>query len=325
MNPTGNAWRIGAGLLLMGVFCAPCAGEPAHAECIVPAKAGGGFDLTCKAAQMLLSESKAIRLSYLPGGIGAVAYTTMVTKRPADDAAIVAFSSGSLLNLAQGKFGPYTEADVRWLAVVGMDYGVIAVRKDSPFRSLKDLLDALKAAPRNVTFGAGGTLGSQDWFKAALLARAVGVSHRSLRFVAFEGGGDALTALEGGHVGAFTGDAAEVSRHMAMGGSVRVLAVLSEQRLPREFADVPTARESGVDLVWPIARGFYMGPKVSEPAYREWSDLLRRALSNPSVQTRLSANSLYPANLTGEEMHAFIERHMAQYRRLASQFELPRR
>src|SRR5207344_1436056 len=111
-----------------------------QAECIAGARAGGGFDLSCKLAQAMLAPQRSLQLRYMPGGIGAVAYTNIVNKRPDDANAIVAFSSGSLLNLAQGKFGPYTESDVRWLAIVGTDYGVIAVRKDSRFRSLQDVL-----------------------------------------------------------------------------------------------------------------------------------------------------------------------------------------
>lgn len=85
-----------------------------------------------------------MRVTYMPGGIGAVAYNAIVAQRPAEAGTIVAFSGGSLLNLAQGKFGRYNENDVRWLASVGSDYGMIAVREDSPYKNLKDLMEAFK-------------------------------------------------------------------------------------------------------------------------------------------------------------------------------------
>lgn len=114
---------------------------PERTECIAPAKPGGGFDLTCKLVQVSLLETKEIekpmRVTYMPGGIGAVAYNAIVAQRPAEAGTIVAFSGGSLLNLAQGKFGRYNENDVRWLASVGSDYGMIAVREDSPYKNLK--------------------------------------------------------------------------------------------------------------------------------------------------------------------------------------------
>src|SRR5690606_39904600 len=81
------------------------ADEPRRPECIAPAAPGGGFDLTCKLAQSALVQSKLLktpmRVTYMPGGIGAVAYNAVVAQRPSEEGTITAFSSGSLLNLAQ--------------------------------------------------------------------------------------------------------------------------------------------------------------------------------------------------------------------------------
>lgn len=295
-------------------------------ECIAAAKAGGGFDLTCKLAQTGLLEGKYItapmHISYLPGGIGAVAYNTVVTQRPAEAETLIAFSSGSLLNLAQGKFGRYSENDVRWVAGVAADYGVIVVTASSPFKSLKDLMAAVKADPAKVVFGAGGTVGSQDWVKAALTARAAGVHHRNMRFVAFEGGGEALTALQGGHVHVCTGDASETAARIAAGAPLRVLAVMSEQRLPGRLADVPTAREAGFDLAWPIIRGFYVGPKVSDADYEAWVDIFARMLASKPYERLRSERGLSAFALTGAELDAYVKRNVQAYRKVAEDFGL---
>ncbi len=155
---------VAAGLLLAGAAVA----EPKRPECIAPASPGGGFDLTCKLAQSALVEakllSKPMRVTYMPGGVGAVAYNAVVAQRPGDaTSTITAFSSGSLLNLAQGKFGRFDENAVKWLAAIGTSYGAIAVRTDSPYKNLDDLVKALKADPSKVVIGSGGTVGSQDW------------------------------------------------------------------------------------------------------------------------------------------------------------------
>ena len=178
-----------------------------------PAQPGGGFDLTCRLATEGLKQSGALktamRIVYMPGGIGAVAYNNIVAQHPNEPGTIVAFSGGSLLNLAQGKFGKYNVDNVRWLAGIGTDYGVAVVRNDSPYTDLKGLMEAFKQDPTKIVLGAGGTVGSQDWMKAALTAKAAGVDFRKMRFVAFEGGGEAVTALRGGHIQAYMGDAAE--------------------------------------------------------------------------------------------------------------------
>src|SRR3546814_5130228 len=86
---------------------------------------------------------------------------------------------------------------------------------------------------------AGGTVGSQDWMKAALTAKAAGVDFRKMRFVAFEGGGEAVTALRGGHIQAYMGDAAEAFTMLEGGAPIRVLAVFNNERLPGKLNSVP--------------------------------------------------------------------------------------
>lgn len=298
---------------------------PEKPECIAPAKPGGGFDLTCKLAQSGLSNgghlSAPMRITYMPGGIGAVAYNTVVAQRPDEAGTIVAFSGGSVLNLAIGKFGKYNEADVKWLAAVGADYGAIIVRADSPYRTLKDLIDATRADPTKVVFGAGGTVGSQDWMKSALIAKEAGVNYRNMRYVAFEGGGEALTALMGGHVHAYSGDASEVAAHLK-GGKVRVLAVLSEQRLPGELANIPTAREQGFPVDWTIVRGYYMGPKVSDADYKWWVGAFDKMLASGEFAKLREERGLFPFHLTGDKLTQFIKKDAKRYADLAKEFGL---
>ena len=314
-------------LLLTGsALLAHAAGPLEKTECIAPAKPGGGFDLTCKLVQSGLLNGKFItspmRVTYMPGGIGAVAYNSIVAQRPDYANTIVAFSSGSLLNLAQGKFGRYNENDVRWLAVVGTDYGAVTVAADSPFKTLKDVLAAVKADPTKVVFGAGGTVGSQDWMKAALTARAAGVDPRAMRFVAFEGGGEALTALQGGHIQVFTGDAAEAQQQLKAGSKIRILAVMSDKRLPGELADVPTAKEQGTDIDWPIFRGFYVGPKVSDADYKVWADTFKKMMASPEFEKLRAERGLYPLSMSGPEVDTFVKKQVTTYRTLVKDFGL---
>lgn len=295
-------------------------------ECIAPAKPGGGFDLTCKLLQSALLDGKYIsdpmRVTYMPGGIGAVAYNTVIAQRPDGPSTVVAFSAGSLLNLAQGKFGRYNENDVKWLAAVGTDYGAVVVSESSPYKTLQDVMGAMKADPSKVVLGAGGTIGSQDWMKAALLAKAAGVSPRSMRFVAFEGGGEAMTALQGGHIHVFTGDAAETLQQSKAGAKVRVLAVMANKRLSGDLASVPTAKEAGADIEWEIMRGFYMGPKVTEADYRAWSDAFSKMMATPSYDRMRTERGLFPMAMVGSELDAYVKKQVAGYRRLAEEFGL---
>jgi putative tricarboxylic transport membrane protein len=294
--------------------------SPQNPECIAPAAPGGGFDLTCRLGARLLNEfgiiGPAIRVQNMPGGIGAVAINHINAQRRNDPNVIVAVSTGSWVNMAQGRFGRFGENDVRWLGTIGADFGVVAVRRDSRFASLRDLLDALRADPSSVPMGAGGAVGSQDWTKAALLARAVNADPRRLRYVPFEGGGQAMAALLGGHIQVFPGDASEVQGQL-QAGEIRVLATLSPQRLTGVFANIPTARELGADVEWTIVRGFYMPPGAPQGAYDYWVAALRRLHADPRFAEARAGAGLFEFNSVGAEFEALAKARTAEFRQLA--------
>jgi putative tricarboxylic transport membrane protein len=293
------------------------------AECIVPSKPGGGFDQTCKLARKALEGQVPFRLSYMPGGIGAVAWSSIVSQRQAEPDTLVAFSGGSLLNLALGKLGRSSVSDVRWVAGLGMDYGMVAVSADSPYRTLRELMTAMRRDPGAVTIGAGGTIGSQDWIKIALLAKQADIDPRKLRFVAFEGGGESITALLAGHVQAVSGDVSEASLH-AVSDRIRVLAVLSDKRLPGPLAQVPTAREQGFDLSWPIIRGLYMGGKVDDADYRRWVSRFERIMADKSFDRLRTDHGFYPFALSGAQLTDYVTQTEEYYRRKAVELGLVR-
>ncbi|MBW8716695.1 MAG: tripartite tricarboxylate transporter substrate binding protein [Variovorax paradoxus] len=327
-----HALRALSALLLPGSLraTAASANDPseAAADCIIPAKAGGGFDLTCALARDALQAVRPRRpplgQRYLPGGIGAVAFDRIATGRLGGPGTLVAFSSGSLLNLAQGRFGPHPPTAVRWIATLGTDYGVIAVHRDSPYKRLPDLIAALRQEPSRVAFGAGGTVGSQDWVKAALLVRAAGRDHRAMRFVSFEGGGDALGALQGRHVDVFPGDAAEALQAIAGGAAVRLLAVLSQARLGGALTGVPTAREQGVDIVWPTVRGLYLSANVPDAAMRAWTAAFAEAAAAPGYAALRERHGLYPFALTGAALDDYVQARIKTYQALADELGLRR-
>ena len=311
--------------MALAAFATSSFAVPEKPECIAGAKPGGGFDLTCKLAQQGLQEAKLIanpmRITYMPGGVGAVAMNAVVGQRPSDGNAIVAFSGGSLLNIAQGKFGKWTENDVRWIAAIGTDYGCVSVRADSPYKTLKDLMTAIKADPTKVAIGGGGTVGSQDWTKTATLAKQIGVDPKALRYVSFEGNGEVTTALLGGHIQAGSGDvSADLPQHKA--GKIRILAVYADKRLPGDAANIPTAKEAGYDFTWPIIRGFYVAPKISDADYKFWLDSFTKLLASKDFLALRDQRDLYPFNLTGAELDAYVKKTVADYRKIADEYGL---
>lgn len=300
-------------------------GHPKRAECIAPAKPGGGFDMTCKLIQSGFKEThvfdEPIRVTYMPGGVGAVAYNKIVGSDPANNDAVVAFSTGSLLNLAQGKFGNFTEKDVKWLSGVAVDYGLVAVHKDSPYKNLNDLMKALQKNPKNISFGGAGSVGGQDWMQTAMLAKKAGISAADMSFVALEGGGEVLTSLLGQHIQVAVGNVSEVGAHLET-GNIRVLAVFANQRLDGKFSKLLTAKEQGYDIEWPVIRGFYMGPKVSDDAFNWWKKTFDDMMVHQKFEAVRENQDLLPFAMTGEELSAYVYKQTEEMRQLSHEYKL---
>lgn len=299
--------------------------EPRRPECIAPAQPGGGFDLTCKLIQSGFKDTnlitRPIRVTYMPGGVGAVAYNRIIANRNNDPNAIIAFSTGSLLNIAQGKFGKYTEKDVKWLAAIGTDYGAISVKSDSQFQTLNDLVKALKMDPKSAIIGAGGSIGGQDWLQIALLSKKADFDIKNISYVALEGGGEIVTNILGNHIDVMSSGVAEVIPYIES-GDMRILAVFSNERLEGSLADIPTAKEQGFDVEWPVIRGFYMGPKVKDTDFIWWNDKFNELLNDEIFKTLRIQRDLLPLSLIGKDLESYIDKHVMQLRELSEDFGL---
>ncbi|RYB92833.1 Bug family tripartite tricarboxylate transporter substrate binding protein [Ciceribacter ferrooxidans] len=311
----------GAALVTLAAGTAAFA-EPAKPECLAGAKPGGGFDLTCRLAANALLETKEIStpmaVTYMEGGVGAVAYNHVIGKRGTDGNLITAASSGSALLIAQGKFGKYDENAVRWLGALGADYGVLVVSAESPYKTLGELVEAYKADPNSFAIGGGGAVGSQDWMKGSLLAKAAGQEPKSMRYVALEGGGAVLTALEGGHIKVGSGDAAEMGKHH-VAGKVRILAVMAPERLSGELSGVPTAREQGFDIDWPVWRGYYVGKDVSDADYDWWVSAFEKMSKTPEFAKEREARGLFEFTLLGKDFDKRVKDDVARFKILAKE------
>ncbi|WP_310241195.1 Bug family tripartite tricarboxylate transporter substrate binding protein [Rhizobium rosettiformans] len=318
-----NTMKFLAGAALISLAAATAAvAEPTKPECLAGAKPGGGFDLTCRLAANALLETKQISqpmaVTYMEGGVGAVAYNHVISKRASDPNLITAASSGSALLLAQGKFGQYDESAVRWLGALGADFGVIVVNADSPYKTMADLVAAYKADPTTFAIAGGGAVGSQDWMKGSLIAKAAEQDPKSMRYVALEGGGAVLTALEGGHVQVGSGDAAEMGKHH-LAGKVRILAVMSPERLPGELKDIPTAKEQGYDIEWPVWRGYYVGKDVSDADYDWWVKAFDAMSKTPEFAKERDARGLFEFTMLGKDFDDRVKSDVAKFKVMAKE------
>jgi putative tricarboxylic transport membrane protein len=323
---SGRRW--GHVVLLLAAGAASTCAPPVDMrgwECIAPANAGGGWDLTCRAVGRVLGELELspglVRTTNLPGAGGGVAYARIVGQRGTDPNVLVAASPSTVLRLAQRQYGRLREDDVRWVGALGAEYGVLAVAADAPWRTLDDLLDAWRHDPESLVVSGGSAVAGQDHMKVLLLAHRSGIDPRRIRYVPFDGGGEAMTALLGGFVQVFSGEGSEVEGQVEA-GRLRVLVVLAPERVGGPLASAPTARESGIDVTWVTWRGFYVPGDITEAAYRRWVDVLSTVGASSEWDSARRANRLQPFFLVGEDFSAFVHRQVADFREMSRQIGL---
>ncbi len=306
----------GAAFFAVMAFAGPAqAFDITNSECIAPAGAGGGWDFTCRQVGKTLYDIKAIpepmAVVNLEGGGGGVAYAEVVAKHDTEDNLIVAASSATTTRLAQGAYPNASMDQMRWIGTIGSDYGVIAVGKDSPINSLTELFERIKADPRSIAFGGGSAVGGWDHLKVLIAAKAAGIDDvKSIKYVAFEGGGEAITTLLGGYIQAYTGDLSE-AKGFADSGDIKILAVLAEKRLTGEgFENFPTAKEQGIDAVGANWRGFYGPGHMSDEAYDFWSQAIKTVYDSPEWKTVMANNGLMPLDKSGADFQAFVKKQI---------------
>jgi putative tricarboxylic transport membrane protein len=251
-----------------------------------------------------------------------VAFAEVVNKRNDDNNLVVAASSATATRLAQGAYPGNTMEQVKWLASVGADYGIIAVAKDNPINTLPDLMDKIKADPRSVSIAGGSAVGGWDHLKVLIAAKKAGIEDvRSIKYVAFDGGGEAVTQLLAGSVQAFTGDASE-AKGFVDSGDIKVIAVLSPERLEGDFSSFPTAKEQGIDVIGANWRGFYAPGGMSTEAYDYWVKAIGTVYDSEEWKGVMAQNGLAPLNLRGEAFNEFVAGSVAEIQELSREIGL---
>jgi len=317
LNPRTATALVAAGLALATPAVAAAAFTPERPECIAPANPGGGWDTICRTSANVLQKTGALKstmyVTNMPGGSGAVAIANVIVKRKGDGDLIVAASNSLSFTMAAGRT-PHTYADVIPIAQIAAEYGGFFVKADSKYKNLADVVAALKANPASVTFSGGSAPGSLDHIKLAVFAKAAGIDPTKMVYVPFQGGGEAMTALLGGHTDAATIDLAEASAQIEA-GKVRCLALLSDKRSTK-FKDLLTAQEQGVKVTFPTWRGLYMAPGASPEAVAFWTETVKKMLASPEWNKEREKLGWEPAGRFGDEFKTFVQEEHTRYKTL---------
>jgi putative tricarboxylic transport membrane protein len=292
------------------------------AECIAPANPGGGWDFTCRQIGKIMFDigavDKPVQVTNMAGAGGGLAYNHVVAERNDDADLIVAASSATSTRLAQNAYAGMTADRVRFVGAIGADPGVIVVAKDSKFKNLGDLINAIKANPGSVSFAGGSATGGFDHMKPLMLLQRAGFTDiRKVKYISLDGGADAITQTIGGFTQAMTGDMSEVVGFLKA-GEIRVLAVLTEERIPG-FESIPTAKEQGFDVVAVNWRGLYIPKGVSDDTFDMWAGRLQKVADSDEWKQAMAANGLAPFTKVGGDFQSYIDGVVAEVRKMSKE------
>ena len=312
-----------AALALAGGVSAQTWTPNRNVEIVAASPPGGSNDKTARMLEHLLNANKLVSSSITvvnkPGG-GANIANTYVAQRTGDPHVLLIAGNAIMTNSIIGA-STLTLADFTPIASMVEDYAVFVVTAGSPLKTGKELIERMRKDVRSVSTGFANAFGSTRHIAVALFAKAVGSNPRELKVVVFKGSAEAIPAVLGGHIDLAIVGATNAVAHVA-GGKMRVLGVGAPKRLPGVFADAPTWREQGVDVVYGSWRGVF-GPKgLTAEQLAFWENAMRRIAATPEWKSDLEKNLWTENFLTGAALRKDIEREYAASKIVLSEIGL---
>jgi putative tricarboxylic transport membrane protein len=306
--PPLTALRLSVALAVLVAGCSS-ANQPqpypsAPIDIVVPFPPGGGSDNLARTIQDIVARERMVTspvtISNRAGGSGAVGLA-YVASRQSDPYTLVTLNDPLVsLSFQPGYTGP-TLNDVKVVAIVALDDMFIVVPTASRFKKIGDVIAEARVRPRALTFSTEAS-GGGDHILGGLIERATGAA---FTYVHTRGGAEAMQHLTGGHVDLAGPNPSETMSQLR-GGLVRALAVSSPERLAL-FPDVPTLKESGIDVEFRMFRGIAIPKDAPDNAVRYWEDVLRRVTGTERWRTQyLERFALTGYFRTGDDARAFV-------------------
>lgn len=273
-------------------------------EILAPSSPGSGYDQLARGVQQTLQADglvPTVEVVNVAGGGGTVGLAQFLTTRPRKPVAMIVgfalvggvLTTGSAVTLDQ----------VVPVARLMGEQDVLVVPANSPIKSVADLVAALKADPGAVSW-AGGSIGGVDHVTAGLFAKAVGVDPTKINYVVHAGGGEVLASVLGGHT-TLGVSGYEEFRTQIEAGDLVALAVSGDERIPG--VEVPTFKESGVDLSVMNWRGIVTHPRLDADDQAALGEALAAMVESPAWADLLKSRSWIDAYQPADAFGAFLK------------------
>jgi len=310
---------------IVGVGAASAAWEPTKAvEFIVPAGAGGASDQMARTIQGVIMKYKLLKQPVMifnkGGASGAEGATEVRESKGNPHKLLVAFSLIYTLPIAQNL--PLGWDNFNPVAMIALDDFLLWVHSDSGYKTAKDYVNAIKAAP-DASFKMGGT-GSkrEDQIITVAFEKVVG---KKITYIPYSSGGEAQTQLAGKHINSNVNNPSEnVAQWRA--GTARPLCVFSDKPIDHKkkvadiaWSDIPTCKSQGIDVQYQMLRAFFLPPGTTKEQAAFYADLLKQVVSKPEWMEYTENMALTRHYATGDEFVSFLKEDMAKHVQLMTE------
>ena len=319
-TPGIGQWPVVIALVIgtLGLWggSAAAAWEPTRpVEFNVPAGAGGGADIMARFVAPLFQKNKITSQPWMvvnrSGGAGAEGFLYVKGKTGDTNMVVITLSNLFTTPLATGV--PFNWKDLTPVARLALDYFVLWVNAESPYKTAREYFDAVKKESGKFKMAGTGTK-QEDQIITVQLEQALGLK---FSYVPFKGGGDVAVNLVGKHVDSTVNNPAEAVSHWRA-GSLRPLAVIDKERIPLpEWDKIPTLKEAvGADISYLMLRGIFAPPKIPAEVQAGYIELFKKVTETPEFKKYLADNALKPAFLSGPEYVAWLTEAEALHKNL---------
>lgn len=284
-------------------------------EFVVPAGSGGGADQMARFISPLISK---YNLSPKPwivinksGGAGAEGFMYVKGKKGDPNTVIITLSNLFTTPLATGV--PFSWKDLTPIARLALDYFVLWVNAEAPYKTVKEYFDAVKKEPGKFMMGGTGTA-QEDQIITIMMEQAFGLK---FTYVPFKGGGDVAVELVGKHTNSSVNNPAEAVSHWKA-GRLKPLATIDHARIALpEWDKIPTMKEAtGIDMSYMMLRGIFAAPGITKEQQDFYVDCLKKVTESPEWKKYISDMGLKAAFLSGPEYSKWVGEQEAKHKEL---------
>ncbi|MGO4713461.1 tripartite tricarboxylate transporter substrate binding protein [Bradyrhizobium sp. 2TAF24] len=304
---------IAAGAILIAGLPAARAWEPTKpVEIVVAAGAGGASDQMARMMQAAIQKNNLMKqptvVSLKGGASGAEALIYMKSSDGDANKLLIAYSLIYMLPLS-AKI-PFNWRELTPVSVIALDQFVLWSSASKPYKSVKDFVEAAKAAPAPFKMGGTGSK-REDHVLTAFIEKQTGAK---FAYLPYKSGGEAATQLVGNHTESNVNNPSE-NLEVWRAGQVRALCVFDKERISYRakvagdlsWNDVPTCKEEGLDVQYLMLRAIFLPGKVTSEQKDFYVELFEKVTQTAEYKDYMEKQALKPIFLTGRDMVRFLE------------------